>query len=84
MQKYQVGNAVLSLGYPLLGSMTWRHLARPMMNDLADHAGGSVALSVRDRLHMVYVETSRSTSKLGWLETQKPPTVPTDLEKVPT
>lgn len=62
MQKYEVGNAVLALGYPLLGSMTWRHLARPMMNDLADHAAGSVALSVRDRLRMVYVETSRSSS----------------------
>ena len=44
MQKYQVGNAVLALGYPLLGSMTWRHLARPMMNDLADHAAGSVSV----------------------------------------
>lgn len=62
LQKYQVAPAVLSLAYPLIGAMTWRQIARPLMNELADHARGSVSLSVRDRLRMVYVETSRNTS----------------------
>jgi len=64
-QRYQIGAAVLALGYPLLGSMLLRQIARPLMNELADHTGGSVALSTRDRLSMVYLETSRSRSSLS-------------------
>ena len=37
-----------------------------------------------DAVKMYGRQTNRSVSNLGWLETQKPPTVPTDLEKVPT
>jgi DNA-binding IclR family transcriptional regulator len=60
--KYQLGSAVLSLGYPLLATMYVRQLARRPINELATEFGGSVALGVRDRLNMVYVETSRSSN----------------------
>jgi DNA-binding IclR family transcriptional regulator len=58
--KYQLGSAVLSIGYPLLASMSIRQIARPFMKELADHAGGSVNMGIRDRLNMVYVESCRS------------------------
>ena len=60
--KYQLGSAVLSIGYPLLASMSIRQIARPFMKELADYANGSVSLGMRDRLSVVYVETCRSGS----------------------
>jgi len=59
-RKYQLGSAVLSLSYPLLASISLRQLARPAMNALADTIGGSVSMGIRDRLNVVYIETSRS------------------------
>jgi DNA-binding IclR family transcriptional regulator len=58
--KYQLGSAVLSIGYPLLASMSIRQIARPFMKELADYANGSVNMAMRDRLSMVYVEACRS------------------------
>ena len=58
--KYQLGSAVLSIGYPLLASMNVRQVARPLMKELADYCNGSVSMGIRDRLNMVYVETCRS------------------------
>src|SRR5258706_16084240 len=60
MGKYQLGSAVLSIGYPLLASMNVRHVARPLLKELADYCNGSVSMGVRDRLNMVYVESCRS------------------------
>jgi DNA-binding IclR family transcriptional regulator len=60
MGKYQLGSAVLSIGYPLLASMSIRQIARPFMKELADYVNGSVNMGVRDRLSMVYVEACRS------------------------
>lgn len=59
-QKFQLGSAVLSLGWPLLATMYIRQLARPFMQELATEIGGSVAMGIRDRLNIVYVEASRS------------------------
>lgn len=58
--KYELGSAVLSLGYPMLARVRVRQLVRPAMNELADLFGCSVSMGVRDRLGIVYVETSRS------------------------
>ena len=58
--KYQLGSAVLSIGYPLLASMSIRQIARPFMKQLADYVKGSVNMGIRDRLNMVYVESCRS------------------------
>ena len=64
MGKYQLGSAVLSIGYPLLASMSVRQIARPFMKELADYCNGSVSMGVRDRLSMVYVESCRSGNGL--------------------
>jgi DNA-binding IclR family transcriptional regulator len=58
--KYQLGSAVLSIGYPLLASMNVRQVARPLMKEIADYCNGSVSMGVRDRLNLVYVEASSS------------------------
>jgi DNA-binding IclR family transcriptional regulator len=68
--KYQLGPAVLSLGYPLLASLNIRQIARPFMKELADSVRGSVSLGMRDRLNVVYVESSR-----GDAPTIQPPDV---------
>src|SRR2546421_4817269 len=65
--KYQLGSAVLSIGYPLLASMNVRQVARPLMKELADYCNGSVSMGVRDRLNMVYVESSRSGNGIATL-----------------
>lgn len=55
--KYSLGPAVLSLGYPLLANLTVRQLAAHDMVELARFARGPVSLGMRDRLSVVYVET---------------------------
>ncbi|MEC4720955.1 IclR family transcriptional regulator [Noviherbaspirillum sp. CPCC 100848] len=66
LRRYQLGPTALSLGYPLLASLRVRQIARPLMKALADHAGGSVSLGIRDRTNMVYVETSRGHDALAF------------------
>jgi DNA-binding IclR family transcriptional regulator len=58
--RYELGSAVVSIGYPLLANVGLRQLARPLMNELADYVRGSVSMGIRDRLNMVFIETSRS------------------------
>src|SRR5579859_2221118 len=65
--KYQLGSAVLSIGYPLLASMSVRQVARQFMKQLADYCKGSVSMGIRDRLNMVYVESSRNGNALTML-----------------
>lgn len=59
LRRYRLGSTTLSLGYPLLANLTVRQTARPLMRRLADEAGGSVSLGMRDRINMVYLETVR-------------------------
>lgn len=59
--KYQLGPAVLSLGYPLLSQLTVRQLASEDIRELARHAGGPISVGTRDRLSAVYIETTQST-----------------------
>jgi DNA-binding IclR family transcriptional regulator len=58
--KYQLGTAVLSLGYAVLANIGLRQIARPFMQELADYANASVSLGSRDRLNMVYIEHCRA------------------------
>ena len=58
---------MLSIGYPLLASMSVRQVARPFMKELADYCHGSVSMGIRDRLNMVYVESSRNGNALTML-----------------
>ena len=64
-EQYALGAAVLSLGYSALAQMDVRRVARPLMQALAEHAGVSVNLGVRDRLGMVYLDTYRSASSFA-------------------
>src|SRR5262249_16934253 len=48
-----------------LANMGVRQVARPLMQELAEHANAAVSLGSRDRLHMVYVEHCRSSSALS-------------------
>ncbi len=61
---YRLGSAVLALGSTMLSRMDLRAVARPLMQELADHSQAMVALGTRDRLSMIYVETCRSESAL--------------------
>lgn len=60
--RYQLGAAVLTLGHTLLANLDVRKLARPAMQELAEYAQCSVAIGIRDRLHMVYVEACRGSA----------------------
>ena len=62
LAKYQLGAPVLSLGYALLANTSIRRVARPLMQELADHAGAAISLGARDRLSMVYVEHCRGSA----------------------
>ena len=65
--KYQLGSAVLSLGHPVLAQFTaLRRQARPLMLEMADATGGTMAIGIRDRLTIVYIEVVRSWSKRAY------------------
>lgn len=59
LRRYRLAAGVLSLSYPLLADIRLRQIARPYMRALATRTGGTVSLGLYDRLHMIYVETSR-------------------------
>lgn len=59
MEKYQLGTAVLALGYAALANMDIRRIARPFMQEMAVETNASVSMGNRDRASMVYVESSR-------------------------
>lgn len=63
--RYALGSATLALGSSMLARMDIRQLARPLMQELADYAGATLALGVRDRLSMIYIEVARSTATLA-------------------
>lgn len=62
--KYSLGIGVLSLGYSMLSNLDIRDVARPFMQELAEYARASVAIGVRDRLSVVYVEWVRSSAPI--------------------
>ena len=64
LSRYQLAPGALSLGYAALANFGIRDLARPYMQRLADHAGGSVALGSRDRLAMIYIGLCRASTAL--------------------
>lgn len=57
--RYRLGSAVLSISYPLLANLDIRQVARPFMRELAEYSQGWVSIGVRERLNMIYVETTR-------------------------
>jgi DNA-binding IclR family transcriptional regulator len=63
--KHVLGTATLRLGSTMLQGLDIRELARPMMQALADDTGTTIAIAVRDRLSMIYVDVCRSTAALS-------------------
>jgi DNA-binding IclR family transcriptional regulator len=60
--RYSLGPATVALGYSALSSSAVVHLARPLMQPLADLTGAAVAIGTRDGLNMVYLANCRSES----------------------
>lgn len=58
--RFQLHPRILSLGYPVLAGVDRRHVAGPLMQELADSSGGTVSLGIRDGLGMILIERSRS------------------------
>lgn len=63
-REYRLGAPVLSLGHPLLANLQLRQQAWPHMQALAERFNCSVSLGMRDRLHMVNIETCRRAESL--------------------
>lgn len=61
---YQVGAAVLGLGYAALANLRVIDIARPHMQLLADSTKSLVSLATRERLSMMYLESCSSDSSL--------------------
>lgn len=62
--RYRLGTACLALGSAMLTRLDVRKIARPMMQELANFSNATVALGVRDKLSMIYVENCRSAAAL--------------------
>ena len=56
---YKLHPHILSLGYPVLARFDIRHIARPMMQELANYSRATVALGVRDGAEMIYIERAK-------------------------
>ena len=55
--RYRLSAAMLTLAYPVLAQLPVRQVARPHMQELANHATGSVSLAMRDGLQLVLIES---------------------------
>lgn len=62
--RYRLGMAALGIGGATLARLEIKEKSRPIMQALADATGLQIALGVRDRLAMVYIETCRGDSIL--------------------
>lgn len=65
---YSLGSATLSLASSILARMDIRQYARPLMQELADYAGATLSLGVRDRLSIIYTEVVRSNAMLTLMQ----------------
>ena len=59
--RYELGAAVLTIGYPLLANIALRQLVKQPMQELAEYARGWVTMGLRERLNMVYAEAAVSS-----------------------
>lgn len=62
LSKYVPGLGLLNLAAPALARMTVRQLARPLMQDLADHIGGQMELTAGYGQTLSYVEIVQGTA----------------------
>ncbi len=59
--KYQLGTGVLSLGFSLLSNLEVLKIARPLMQELAEHTHTQVSVGTRDRLSMLLLDSREQT-----------------------
>src|SRR5690606_33174616 len=64
MGKYMLASRVLGLGYSMLANPGGPNLGRPRRQGRAEYSRVSVAIGVRARLGMIYVETCRSSARV--------------------
>ena len=60
LAKYRLGARALRMVRPLLASMKFRQVARPLMQELAQSVRGTVSIGLLDGTAMIYVEFARS------------------------
>ena len=65
-RRYRLGAATMTVGYPLLASLGVRQVAGPLMQALARAVRATVSLALRERTHMVYVETYRGHDAIAF------------------
>lgn len=58
--KYQLDVGVMSFGYSMIANLPIRAVSQPLMVDLANEVGATVAMAARDRLDMVYLDVVQS------------------------
>jgi len=63
--KYRLGTQLMALSTVALGGLDVRQIARPAMRELANFSNATVALAVRDRLSMRYVECQRGPAAIS-------------------
>lgn len=63
--RYRLTVSMARLVYPLLSQLSVRQIARPLMQELANHVRGSVALGMRDGLDIVLVEACVDNSGMN-------------------
>jgi len=61
-EKYALGTAVLSLGHAYLQCNPVVAIARPLMQELAEHSGASVMLAAPDGMRMVLLATCHAAA----------------------
>ena len=64
-QRYRLGPAAIALGGAALGGLDIRGIARAPMQDLANRTRAVVALGMRDRMSMLYLEVVRSDAPIS-------------------
>lgn len=55
---YRISCGALALAYPYFVNFGFQHIARPLMESFAEEHHATVSIAVRDRIQMIYVETS--------------------------
>jgi IclR family pca regulon transcriptional regulator len=59
-QKYYLGPKVLTMGFATLGSMKFREIAKPYMEELSKATGENINLGVLDGHEVIYIEQIKS------------------------
>ncbi|WP_226953636.1 IclR family transcriptional regulator [Mesopusillimonas faecipullorum] len=59
---YELTPKNLTLGYPLLIGMALRDRVRPHLEDICERSGQTLALAIRDDLHMCFVDVAQGSA----------------------